>query len=101
MARVRVVRLFGMVFMAVVPQFGLVEQEEKYHADQQRGKQVVRSDLAFKRLRQQVHEGSAQQRTGRQAEHVLGVAGQHAKAQQRRQPDTANAGSDCPQQNCR
>ena len=79
------------MLMSVVPQFGLVEQKEKHQTRQQHGKQVVRAGLAFKRLRQQVHEGSGQQRACSQAEHVLRVARQHAKAQSGRQPNAANA----------
>lgn len=44
------------VLMAVVPQFGLVEQKEKNHPQQQHGKQIVRARLALKGFRQQVHE---------------------------------------------
>jgi len=46
------------MLVAVVPEFGLVEQKEKDQADQQGREQLVCADLAFKSLRQQVHEGS-------------------------------------------
>ena len=61
------------MLVAVVPEFGLVEQKEKDQAGQQCREQLVCTDLAFKSLRQQVHEGRGQERTGRQTEHVLGV----------------------------
>ena len=80
-----------MVFMAVVIQLGLVEQEKKHQAHEQRGKQLLRTSLAFKSFWQQVHEGSGQQRTGSQTQHVRGVARQQAKAEQRCQPHAANA----------
>ena len=86
-----------MVLMAVVPQLGLVEQEEKHQPDQQAGKQRLNTGLAFKSLGQQVHESRRQQSAGGQAEHVLGVTGQYAKAQKRCKPDATNAGDQCPQ----
>ena len=85
--------VFPAMFMAVVPQLGLVEQEEKHQPAEQRGEQIIGAGLAFKRLGQQVHEGCGQQRASRQAQHVLGVACQHAKAEQRGQPDAADASS--------
>ena len=81
------------VFMAVVPQLGLVHQEKKHQTTQQGHEQIGRPNLAFKGLRQQVHEGGGQQGPGGQAQHVLGVAGQGAKNQQSRQPHAANAGN--------
>jgi hypothetical protein len=57
------------MLVAVVPEFGLVEQKEKDQADQQGREQLVCADLAFKSLRQQVHEGRGQKCTGRQTEH--------------------------------
>ena len=88
------------VLMSVLPQLGLGQQKEKHQPDQQHGKQVVGARLAFKGLGQQVHEGGGQQRTGGQAEHVLGVARQHAKAKQRRQPHAADASGQCPHPDC-
>src|SRR5450830_1230394 len=86
------------MLMAVMPEFGLVEQEKEHHPDQQGGKQGVRAGLAFKGLGQQVHEGGGQQGAGRQAQQVLGIdaaaprvhAGTHQKSGH---PDTADAGS--------
>ena len=80
-----------MVFMAVVVQLGLVEQEEKHQSHQQSGKQLLSTSLAFKSFWQQVHECSSQQRTGSQTQHVRGVARQQAKAEQRCQPHAADA----------
>ena len=88
------------VFMPVVPQLGFVEQKEKDQPHQQRHEQIMRTGLALECLRQQVHEGGGQQGPRRQAEHVLGVARQHAKAQQRRQPHAANTGGQGSHQNC-
>ena len=92
--------LSPVVLMAVVPQLGLVEQKEKDQPHQQRGKQLLRADRAFKRFGQQVQESRGQQRAGGQAQHVLCVARQQAKAEQRGQPHTANAGSHRSHQNC-
>ena len=80
------------VLVTVMPQFGLVEQKEKHQPHKQRGKQMIGADMAFKGFGQQVHESRSQERARRQAEHVLRVARQHAKAEYRRQPDAANAG---------
>jgi len=80
------------MLVAVVPELGLVEQKEKDQADQQGRKELVRTDLAFKSLRQQVHESRGQERTGRQTEHVLGVTRQHTETQQGRQPNAAHPG---------
>ena len=83
------------VLMPVVPELGLVEQKEKHQAHQQRGKQVVGIDMAFKRLGQQVHEGGGQQGACRQAEQALrphtGAAPLEPHPhQQRCQPDAAD-----------
>ena len=80
------------VFMPVMPQLGLVQQEEEHQADQQREKQVVRAGLALERLRQQVQEGGGQQGTGRHAEHVLGESRQNAETQGGCDPHAADAG---------
>ena len=88
------------MLVAVVPQLGFVEQEEKHQAGQQQRKQLLRTGLAFERLGQQVHERGGQQSTRRQAQHVLGVARQNAEAQQRRQPDAAHTSRDGACQNC-
>jgi len=90
----------GMVFVPVMPQFSFVKKEEKNQANQQSRKQLLHTGLAFEGLGQQVHEGGGQQRASGQTEHVRGVAGQHASAQQRCQPHTSNAGRHCSRQNC-
>ncbi|MCY1555571.1 hypothetical protein D9M68_922470 [compost metagenome] len=89
-----IVTMAVVVLMAVVPELRLVEQKEKHQARQQRGKQLLRAGLALQRLGQQVHESRGHQRAGGQAEHVLGVARQHGKAQKSRQPDAAHASGD-------
>ena len=93
------------VFVAVVPELGLVEQKEKHQAHQQRGKQVVGIDMAFKRLGQQVHEGGGQQGACRQAEQALrphtGAAPLEPHPhQQRCQPDAADTRSQGGQNDC-
>ncbi|MNT41137.1 hypothetical protein D3C72_1774900 [compost metagenome] len=93
------------VFMPVVPQLGLVEQEEEHHAHQQGGKQVVGAGLAFKRLGQQVHKGRGQQGARRQAQQVLGAYAARPPAQaqthqQCGQPDAANTGGQSGQDDC-
>ena len=93
------------VLMPVVPQLRLVEQKEKHHAHQQRGKQVVCARLAFKRLGQEVHEGGGQQRAGCQAQQVLGphavVAPTQAHAHQKGcRPHAANPRSQGGDQDC-
>ena len=69
------------VLMAVVPELRLVEQKKEHQTGQQRHEQVLRAGLALEGLWQQVHECGGQQRTGGQAQHMLGVARQHAKTQ--------------------
>jgi hypothetical protein len=80
------------MLVPVVPQLGFVEQKEKNQPNQQSHEQIVRTGLALKGFGQQMHKGCGQQRACCQTEHVLGVAGQNTKAQQSRQPHTANAG---------
>ena len=99
------VAVFVAVFVAVVPELGLVEQKEKHQAHQQRGKQVVGIDMAFKRLGQQVHEGGGQQGACRQAEQALrphtGAAPLEPHPhQQRCQPDAADTRSQGGQNDC-
>ena len=79
------------VFMAVVPKLDLVQQKEEHQTNQQRCAQGLGTDMAFKRLGQQVHECGRQQRAGRQAQQMAGVARHQRHAQQRGQPDAANA----------
>ena len=97
-------RVLGMgiglvVFVAVVPQLGLVEQEKKHQTGQQQCKQLLRAGLALERLGQQVHERGGQQGARRQTQHVLGVTGEHCKTQQSGQPDTAHTGGHRADQN--
>jgi hypothetical protein len=80
------------MLMAVVPEFSLVEQEEKNQAAQHRGQQPGGRHIAFKRFGQKQGKGGGQQGARRQAEHVLGVAGQQAKAQQSGKPNAADTG---------
>jgi N6-adenosine-specific RNA methylase IME4 len=79
------------VLMPVVPQFGLVEQEEKNQANQQGQEQLVRPGLALKGLWQKVQKSGRHQGTGGQAQHVLGVSTEHAKTQPSGNPDAASA----------
>ena len=79
------------MLVAVVPQLGFVEQKKEHQPQQQGSKQVSRTGLAFKGLRQQMYKSGGQQGTCCQAEHVLGVAGQHPKTEKSSQPDTPNA----------
>jgi hypothetical protein len=88
------------VFVPVVPELGLVEQKEENQPHQQRQKQVMGTGLALKRFGQQVHEGRGHQGTSGQAEHVLGVAGQCAKAQGCSHPHGANAGHQGSDDDC-
>ena len=97
---VMAMRRVVVVLMAVVPQFGFVQQKEENQANEQRQKQVVRLHLALKCLGQQVHKGRGHQGTGSQAQHVLGIPGQRAKAQGRRQPHRTDAGKQGSYQNC-
>ena len=83
MGIVMVVVVVMMMFMSVMPQLGFVQQKEKHQAKQQRHEQAFGPRLALKRLGQQMQERGAHQRTRSQAEHVLRVAGQHAKTKQR------------------
>ena len=53
--RVRGVRCM-VVFVSVVPELGLVQQEKEHQADQQRREQSLGAGLALERLGQQVHE---------------------------------------------
>ena len=69
------------MLMPVVPQLRLVQQEEEHQPDQQSHEQIFGTRLTLERLRQQMHECSGQQSACRQAQHVLGVTRQHAKAQ--------------------
>ena len=85
------------MLVAVVPEFGLVQQEEEDQPEQQHTEQHAGLDPAFEGLRQQVHEGGGQQRARRQAQQVLRIhaalAVSHTHAQQQgSNPDTSDAG---------
>ena len=93
------------VLMPVVPQLGLVEQEEEHHAHEQRGEEVVRVGRALEGLGQQVHEGGGQQRARRQAQQVLRPhavrgAAQARAHQQGGHPHAADARGQGGQKNC-
>jgi hypothetical protein len=88
-----------MVFVAMVPKFGFIEQEEEQQAKQQCDEQVVRFHTRFKGFRQEVQKSSRKQSTRCQAEHVLRVAAHDAKAQPSRQPNAANTSGQGAQQN--
>ena len=92
-------RIGLVVFVAVVPKLCLVEQKKEHQAGQQQCKQLLRTGLALERLGQQVHERGGQQGARCQAQHVLGVAGEHCKAEQGGQPDTAHTGCHRADQN--
>ena len=79
------------MLVSVVPQLRLVEKKEKYQSCQQHLEQIRGTRLAFKRFRQQMHKRGGQQGTRCQTEHMLGVFGQYAKAEQRSQPHAADA----------
>ena len=96
---VMVMMMLMMMFVPVMPQLGLVQQEEEHQADQQRHEEAFGTRLALKRFGQQVHKSRGQQGPRSQAEHVLGVARQHAKTQQGSQPHAANASDQCADQN--
>jgi hypothetical protein len=59
------------VFVPVVPELRLVEQEEEHQSDQERAEQLLGIAAAFQRFRQQMHERSGKQRAGGEAEQVL------------------------------
>ena len=92
------------VLVAVVPQLGLVQQEEEHQPQQQHGEQVVGIGRPLEGLGQQVHEGRGQQRAGRQAQQMLRAhapAPPQARAQQgRRDPHTADACGQGGQNDC-
>jgi hypothetical protein len=87
------------VLVPVVPQLGLVEQEEKHQAYEQGQKELMWAHATFKSLRQQMQERRGHQSPGGQTQHVLGVAAQNTKAQPSRHPNTANARHQSAQQN--
>jgi hypothetical protein len=83
--------------MAVVPQLGLVEQEEEDQPEQQHAEQQAGLDPALEGLRQQMHESGGQQRAGGEAQQMLRIhaaaSALHTHAQQERgDPDTSDAG---------
>jgi hypothetical protein len=92
-----VVLIAMMMFVPVMPEFGLVQQEEEDQPEQQYAEQHAGLDPAFEGFRQQVHEGSGQERTRRQAQQMLRIhtafAISHTHAQQKgSDPDTSDAG---------
>jgi flagellar basal body-associated protein FliL len=94
-----VVCIAMVVLVAVVPEFCLIEQEEKQQTKQQGHKQVVGFYTSFKGFRQQVQKSGGQQCTCSQAQHVLGIAAHNAKAEPGRQPHTSNTSGQGAQQN--
>jgi len=50
------------VLVAVVPELGFVQEEEKDQPDQKHQKQITGAGLAFKRFGQQMHEGGSRAR---------------------------------------
>jgi hypothetical protein len=65
------VHVVVMVLVPVMPEFGLVEQEEEHDADQKSGEQLVRIEAAFESLGQKMHERSCQQCAGGKAQEML------------------------------
>ena len=96
---VAVMAMVVTMFVPVVPQLSLVEQKEKHQANQQSHEQCVSPGFTLKGLRQQVQKSRGQQGPCGQAEHVLGVAAEHAKTQPCGQPDAADARHQSAQQN--
>ena len=97
------------VLVAVVPEFGLVEQEEEHQPHQQSREQWLGAGLAFERLGQQVHERRRHQGAGGQAQEVLGIDPAaaasrfrlHADAHEAGgEPDAADAGGQGRDQDC-
>ncbi len=88
------------MLVPVVPQFSLVEQKEKHQTDEQGQKQFVGPGFTFKSFRQQMQKSRGQQCPSGQAQHVLGVAAEHTKAQPGGQPNAANARHQSAHQNC-
>ena len=79
------------MLMAVVPQFGLVEQKEKHQTHQQGNKQLVGRCPRLKGFGQQVHEGRGQQCAGRQTEQMLGIRREQSASAQGGHQHTAHA----------
>jgi hypothetical protein len=93
------------VLVPVVPQLGLVQQEEEHQAHQQRGEQLMRPGLALERLGQQVHEGRGQQRTCGQAQqmaraHTVGPRAQPGAQKPGGKPHAADPGSQSGRDDC-
>ena len=79
------------MLMAVVPQFGLVEQKEKHQTHQQGDEQLVGRSPRFKGFGQQMHEGRGQQSACRQTEQMLGIGRQQGTGAQSGHQHTAHA----------
>jgi hypothetical protein len=87
------------MLVAVVPEFCLIEQEEKQQTEQQGHEQVVGFYTCVKGLRQQVQKSGGKQCTCSQAQHVLGIATHNAKTKPGCQPNTSNTGGQGTYQN--
>jgi hypothetical protein len=88
------------MFVSMVPKLGFVEQKEKHQTHQQAQKQLMGTGLALEGLGQQMQKSRGHQSPSGQAQHVLGVAAQNAKAQPSRHPNAANTGHQSAHQNC-
>jgi flagellar basal body-associated protein FliL len=93
------VNIAVVMLVAVVPEFCLIEQEEKQQTEQQGHKQVVGFYTCFEGLRQEVQKSCGQQCTCSQAQHVLGIATHNAKAKPGCQPNTSNTSGQGAYQN--
>ena len=79
------------MLMAVVPQFGLVEQKEKHQTHQQGDEQLVGRSPRLKGFGQQMHEGRGQQSASRQTEQMLGIRREQSAGAQGGHQHTAHA----------
>jgi len=87
------------MLVAVVPEFCLIEQEEKQQTEQQGHKQVVGFYTCFEGFRQEVQKSCGQQRTRSQTQHVLGITAHNAKAKPGCQPNTSDTSGQGAYQN--
>lgn len=83
-----------MVFVPVVPQFGLVQHKKQYQAAKEQHAQRFGGDTTFKGFRDQVYARGAQQGPCGKAQHVRGILAGGARAEQCCQQDAANAGNE-------
>jgi hypothetical protein len=93
------VNIAVVMLVAVVPEFGFVEQKEKQQTKQQGHEQVVGFYAGFKGFRQEMQKSCGQQGTCSQAQHVLGIATHNAKAKPGCQPNTSNTSGQGAYQN--